>query len=96
MNAKEIAPDTLGTISHFVAFAAPLTVVTIWVIIAFQSQYLLQDKPFVQRLAWPVLLLRRWWRKKQNLEIQARRVTDRSMRDDYNYEAEMKPNDSWA
>jgi len=94
MNAKEINPDSNGTIPLFVALAAPLTIVTIWVIIAFQSRYLLHDKSFVHRLAWPVLLLHQWWYKKKDDKDKARRRIDRTMRDDY--EEEMKPNDSWA
>jgi len=95
MNAKEINPDTNGTLPLFVALAAPLTIVTIWVIIAFQSQYLLQDQPFMHRLAWPVLLLRQWWDKKENhTQDNARRPIDWTMRQDY--EEEMRPNDSWV
>jgi len=96
MNAKEINPDSNGTIPLFVALAAPLTIVTIWVIIAFQSRYLLKGRPFVQRLGWPVLLLHKWWYKQDDKEKEKekRRPIDRTMRDDI--EEEMKPNDSWV
>jgi len=74
MNAKEINPGSNGTILLFVALAAPLTIVTIWIFIAFLSQYLLQGKPFVQRLGWLVLLLYKWWYRKDDKE----KKTDRS------------------
>jgi len=56
--------------------------VTIWVIIAFQSWYLLEGKSFVQRLAWPVLLLHTWWYKQDDKD-KRRRAIDRTMRGDY-------------
>lgn len=91
MNAKEINPGTNGTLPLFVALAAPLTVVTIWVIIAFQSQYLLQNQTFMERLAWPVLLLHRWWsKKKDHTEDKARRPIDWTIRQD---NGEMELND---
>ena len=37
MNVKEISKDTSGTLPHYFATAAPLTMVTIWVIMAFRA-----------------------------------------------------------
>ncbi|KAJ3563227.1 hypothetical protein NP233_g9075 [Leucocoprinus birnbaumii] len=97
MNTKEINPGTNGTLPYYVALAAPLTLLTIWIIIAFQSQYLLGGRPFVQRLAWPALLIQRWWKRKTVREAKAKKVMDRTMRDDYEEGMEdLKPNDSWA
>ncbi|KAF5350703.1 hypothetical protein D9756_008753 [Leucocoprinus leucothites] len=96
MNTKEIAPDTNGTLPYYVALAVPLTILTAWVIIAFQSRYLFRDKPFYQRLAWPMLLWRRWWHRKQIRETKARHVMDRTMRDDYEEGITDKLNDSWV
>ncbi|TFK31449.1 hypothetical protein BDQ12DRAFT_694125 [Crucibulum laeve] len=60
MNVGEIAPGTLGTIAHYVEIAVPLTIITIWVIVAFQSRYIFPDDvSFWQRLGWPVLLIKR-------------------------------------
>ncbi|KAK7441983.1 hypothetical protein VKT23_016261 [Stygiomarasmius scandens] len=59
MNVKEIAPDTHGTLHIYFETAIPLTGLTIWVVIAFQSKYLFRDSPsFWMRLLWPLLLLR--------------------------------------
>jgi len=93
MNAKEVNPGSNGTILPFVALAAPLAIVTIWIFIVFQDQYLLRGKPFVQRLGWPVLLLHKWWYRKDDKD-KRRRPIDRTMREDY--EEGMPPNDSWA
>lgn len=61
MNVKEISPDTSGTLPHYVGAALAMTLATIWIIIAFQSRYLLpQDYSIFQRLGWPILLLLEW------------------------------------
>lgn len=65
MNINEINPGTLGSLPHYMAVAVPLTIVTIWVIIAFQSKYLFEDDtPIWTRFAWPFFLAKRMlWRK---------------------------------
>jgi len=93
MNTKEINPGSNGTLPLFVTFAALLTIATIWIFIALRNRYLLPGKTFVQRLAWPVLLLYRWWYRKGEYKARGRLI-DRTMRDDY--EEEMQPNDSWV
>ena len=40
MNVNEITPGTNGTIFHYFALALPLTILTAWIIIAFQSKYI--------------------------------------------------------
>ncbi|XP_006455268.1 hypothetical protein AGABI2DRAFT_180409 [Agaricus bisporus var. bisporus H97] len=64
MNTKEVNPEATGTLPYYVAFAVPLTLITIWIIIAFQSRYLLLEKPFVVRLGWPYYLMKKWWSRK--------------------------------
>ncbi|KAJ7130139.1 hypothetical protein C8R44DRAFT_61600 [Mycena epipterygia] len=60
MNIKEIVPETHGSISHYFETAVPLTLVTIWIVMAFQSKYLLgTDASMWMRLAWPVLIIQR-------------------------------------
>lgn len=61
MNVQEIVPQTLGTLAHYVETALPLTLVTVWVVMAFQSRYWLgnQDISIWMRLAWPLLLIKR-------------------------------------
>jgi hypothetical protein len=95
MNTKEINPGTNGTLPYYVALAAPLTILTIWIIIAFQSEYLLPGKSFSQRLAWPVLLVHKWLYQKFGRGEKAKRIADRTMRDDFD-EDDLKPNDHWV
>lgn len=71
MNISEIVPGTTESLEHYFETALPLTLASVWVIIAFQSKYVLGDEmPFWQRLGWPILMpLKRleWgpWSKKQ-------------------------------
>ena len=58
MNVAEINPTSSGTLSHYFAVAFPLTIVTVWVIIAFQSKHIFKERTtFFKRLGWPVYLL---------------------------------------
>ena len=58
MNVSEINPGSLETISHYVAIAVPLTLVTAWIIIAFQSTYIFPENTgFFLRLGWPIYLV---------------------------------------
>ncbi|KAF8958964.1 hypothetical protein BDZ97DRAFT_2046038 [Flammula alnicola] len=57
MNVSEINPGTLGTLAHYLAAALSLTMVTVWIIIAFQSGYIFRKKTgFFKRLGWPFYL----------------------------------------
>ena len=38
MNIREINPGTKGTLLHFLAAVIPLTLITIWLIVAYQIQ----------------------------------------------------------
>ena len=58
MNVGEINPGTTGTISQYLALTLPLTIVTAWIIIAFQSKYIFPSgTSFIKRLAWPIFLI---------------------------------------
>ncbi|KAL0563537.1 hypothetical protein V5O48_018530, partial [Marasmius crinis-equi] len=60
MNVHEIAPDTKQSLPHYFAVAMPLTGATIWLVMTFQSKYLLSHRQttFWQRLLWPYLLFK--------------------------------------
>jgi hypothetical protein len=93
MNTKEINPGTNGTLPIYVAFAAPLTILTIWVITAFQSCYFLGNISFWARLAWPWLVFEKWWTGKRSREARTGQIMDRAIHDDYDEEMiELKPN----
>ena len=69
MNVSEINPGTLGTMARYVEIALPLTIATIWIVIAFQSKYIFpQNVGFVKRLAWPGYLLLQMRKKRQQGE----------------------------
>lgn len=59
MNIEEINPGTRGNLSHYFSAAVPLTIVTAWVIVAFQTKWnQAQDEPENQislwrRFLWP-------------------------------------------
>lgn len=58
MNVREISPETVGSLSHYVETALSLTLLTVWVIIAFQSKHIFPEGvTFVKRLGWPFFLL---------------------------------------
>jgi hypothetical protein len=61
MNVKEITEDGQGTLPIYFETALPLTALTIWIVMAFQSKHLFRDgrtNTFWMRLAWPVILFR--------------------------------------
>jgi len=73
MNVGEITPSTNGTLWQYFTLAVPLTLVTAWVIIAFQSKYMfpeLEKTSFWKRLAWPFFLsfFQYIWKKKDPTE----------------------------
>ncbi|KAF9474032.1 hypothetical protein BDN70DRAFT_885294 [Pholiota conissans] len=60
MNIQNLTPGVKGTLAHYVEAALPLTLVTIWVIIASQNRYIFPPGIlFWKRLAWPIILLGR-------------------------------------
>ncbi|KAF7343483.1 hypothetical protein MVEN_01781200 [Mycena venus] len=66
MNIREIAPGTHGSLSHYFETAFPLTIVTVWVVMAFQSKHMLgQDATLFMRIFWPVTMLQQMARKRR-------------------------------
>lgn len=58
MNIKEINPGTFSSIKAYLLITLPLTTITAWIIIAFQSTYIFpENTDFVKRLGWPIYLL---------------------------------------
>lgn len=70
MNIKEIVPETNGSLSHYFETAFPLTFITVWVVMAFQSKHLLgRDATPTMRLFWPFSLARRmYWRRREQYQ----------------------------
>ncbi|KAJ8080667.1 hypothetical protein PM082_017501 [Marasmius tenuissimus] len=61
MNVKEVTNEGQSGVVVYIAVAIPLTIVTIWVIMTFQSKHFFKgrtDTTFWMRLGWPVLLVR--------------------------------------
>jgi hypothetical protein len=55
MNVIELNSGTFGTIPLYVAAALPLTMLTIWIIVAYQSRFVLHDdEPMWKKLLWPI------------------------------------------
>jgi len=60
MNVIELNQGTYGTLAHYAEATLPLTFVTIWVIVAFQSRFVLRDDEAMwKKLLWPIALVRR-------------------------------------
>ncbi|KAF8523162.1 hypothetical protein BU17DRAFT_43987 [Hysterangium stoloniferum] len=63
MNIRVLNPDSNGTLSHYFATAVPLTIVSTWVIVAYQGQWTQQANERtptgMMRLLWPVMLVQR-------------------------------------
>jgi len=60
MNVHQIAgKDVNGTLSHYFAVAIPMTITTIWTIVAFQVHHI-DDRlnTWKDRLLWPIILPR--------------------------------------
>jgi len=63
MNIKEMDSNTNGTLLHYVAATLPLTLVTIWIIIALQGRWVDEKGDHLgvmSRLSWPMLYIRQW------------------------------------
>ncbi|PPQ92528.1 LOW QUALITY PROTEIN: hypothetical protein CVT25_010361 [Psilocybe cyanescens] len=75
MNVSEINPGSLGTLARYIEIALPLTVVTAWIIIAFQSTYIFPEKTsFFMRLGWPILMIKRMMERRQQQQDDKGRV----------------------
>ncbi|PBK90727.1 hypothetical protein ARMGADRAFT_1111301 [Armillaria gallica] len=65
MNVRELSNDTKGTLPHYFEVAAPLTFLTVWVVMAFQSKYLFDSgTTFWMRLVWPWMLFKQVFMKR--------------------------------
>ncbi|KAJ7057068.1 cora-like Mg2+ transporter protein-domain-containing protein [Mycena amicta] len=72
MNIAEINPGTLGSLGHYFETALPLTLVTIWAVMALQGKYLLgRDATVWMRLIWPVTLMRQMIRRRAGYDMDA-------------------------
>jgi hypothetical protein len=64
MNVQEIVPDTNGTLLHYFLTALAFTLLSVWIITAFQSRYKFRPGvTFWQRLGWPVFFFLRMFDK---------------------------------
>ncbi|KAL0950708.1 hypothetical protein HGRIS_007484 [Hohenbuehelia grisea] len=61
MNIRELNPQSYSTFGSFFAVAIPLTAVTIWIIVAFQSKHYDASShvSIWTRICWPVVFLKR-------------------------------------
>ena len=70
MNVIEINPGSFGTLAHYFEAAFPLTFLTTWIIVAFQSDSIFQGRTginWMHRLCWPWYLIQNMlgWNKKK-------------------------------
>lgn len=57
MNITVLVDSTHGTLAHFVAAAIAFTLLTVWIMVAFQSKSMYPDHtPLWVRFGWPALL----------------------------------------
>jgi len=88
MNVKEIAEGTRGTLGHYAAAAIPLTVATVWIIVALQGRWEKESgesMDFFHRVWWPYVFMRRrskgaFERIEKLLQIQQRAERKRTSR----------------
>ena len=60
MNVQEIVPNTSGTLMHYFVTAISFTLLSVWVITAFQSRYNFRSGMTIwKRLGWPVFFILR-------------------------------------
>ena len=60
MNVQEIVPNTSGTLVHYFVTAISFTLLSVWVITAFQSRYNFRSGVTIwKRLGWPVFFILR-------------------------------------
>lgn len=63
MNVKEINPQSNGTIPHYIATVVPLSLISIWVIVAFQSKNYMPGQSMWTRFLWPIVLAKAFFTK---------------------------------
>jgi hypothetical protein len=61
MNVTELNPNGHTTLGRFFEAMFPLTIITIWIIVAFQSRFVVRDdrgaRGVWKKLMWPVMLI---------------------------------------
>jgi hypothetical protein len=83
MNVIEINPTSSGTLGHYVATAIPLTVLTMWFVVALQGKWEERDengnvvpRPWWVWLSWPVM----YWESLISARNNSRRIARRSVK----------------
>lgn len=60
MNVQELNPQGYLTLARFFEVMLPLTLATVWIIVAFQSKFVVRDDrggTMWKKLLWPVMLV---------------------------------------
>jgi hypothetical protein len=59
MNVVELNPGGYTSLAHFFEASLPLTFFTVWIVVAFQSRFVLRDDRGAvwKKLLWPIMLL---------------------------------------
>ncbi|KIL65408.1 hypothetical protein M378DRAFT_10794 [Amanita muscaria Koide BX008] len=57
MKVSEIDPGTNVTIAQYFELTIPVTMATVWIVMAYQSGHIFPHLPFWKRLGWPIYLL---------------------------------------
>jgi hypothetical protein len=80
MNVQEINPGAIGTLAHYVETTIPLTLVTMWLVVAMQGRWDDIDEKgnqrgspsslrrLVRRLGWPAMLMQRFIESRKQKE----------------------------
>lgn len=78
MNVGEINPGTFGTLPHYVATFIPLSLASMWFVVAMQDRWEEKDEqgqplptPLWVRLSWPVTMIQRWRRRNRQQGLDA-------------------------
>ena len=58
MNIPEFNPGTKASLMHYFVAMVSLTFFTIWIIVAFQSKYLMPGYGKWVRFLWPITIIR--------------------------------------
>ena len=70
MNVIELNQGTYGTLAHYVEATLPLTLVTVWVVVAFQNSFTVREAGSTwTKLLWPILILRSLLYKPKRREV---------------------------
>jgi hypothetical protein len=85
MNVNEINPQNgtaLTNLSQYIALTLPMTIVTAWIIIAFQSKHIFpQGTSLYKRLGWPFFIMDVISRKRLAGKFQGQQLADHMVED---------------